>query len=147
MKIAEEIKIDGSRILVVDDDGIIRMLLCRLLERSGFVVDEANSGESAIECIEAHEPDLILLDVIMNGIDGFVTCRKIKEMPGLRHVPIIFLTGRSDISSIVEGLDAGGCDYVAKPINRHEALARMRNHLKIRVWMSVQTQSLVSLVR
>ncbi|MDG1242417.1 MAG: response regulator [Opitutae bacterium] len=140
MKIAEEIKIDGSRILVVDDDGIIRMLLCRLLERSGFVVDEANSGESAIECIEAHEPDLILLDVIMNGIDGFVTCRKIKEMPGLRHVPIIFLTGRSDISSIVEGLDAGGCDYVAKPINRHEALARMRHHLKMRVLMSFQRQ-------
>ena len=140
MKIAEEIKIEGSRILVVDDDGIIRMLLCRLLERSGFVVDEANSGESAIECIEAHEPDLILLDVIMNGIDGFVTCRKIKEMPGLRHVPIIFLTGRSDISSIVEGLDAGGCDYVAKPINRHEALARMRHHLKMRVLMSFQRQ-------
>jgi signal transduction histidine kinase len=140
VKLAEEIKIEGSRILVVDDDGIIRMLLCRLLERSGFVVDEANSGESAIECIEAHEPDLILLDVIMNGIDGFVTCRKIKEMPGLRHVPIIFVTGRSDISSIVEGLDAGGCDYVAKPINRHEALARMRHHLKMRVLMSFQRQ-------
>lgn len=108
------------------------MLLRRLLEHSGFVVDEA---------------DLILLDVIMNDIDGFVACRKIKQMPSLKHVPIIFVTGISGTSSIVEGLDAGGCDYVAKPINRHEALARMRNHLKIRVWMSVQTQSLVSLVR
>ena len=140
MKQAEEINTEGSRILVVDDDEIIRMLLRRLLERSGFVVDEADSGESAIECIEAHEPDLILLDVIMDGIDGFVTCRKIKKMRGLKEVPIIFVTGRSDTSSIVEGLDAGGCDYVAKPINRHEALARIRNHLKMRVLMRFQCE-------
>ena len=140
MKQAEEINTEGSRILVVNDDEIIRMLLRRLLERSGFVVDEADSGESAIECIEAHEPDLILLDVIMDGIDGFVTCRKIKKMRGLKEVPIIFVTGRSDTSSIVEGLDAGGCDYVAKPINRHEALARMRNHLKMRVLMGCQRE-------
>ena len=140
MNQTEEINTEGSRILVVDDDEIIRKLLRRVLERSGFVVDEADSGESAIECIEAHEPDLILLDVIMDGIDGFVTCRKIKEMPGLKHVPIIFVTGRSDTSSIVEGLDAGGCDYVAKPINRHEALARIRNHLKMRVLMRFQRE-------
>lgn len=140
VKLPEEINTEGSRILVVDDDGMIRMLLRRLLERSGFVVDEADSGENAIKCIEAHEPDLILLDVIMNGIDGFVTCRKIKKMPGLKHVPIIFVTARSDTCSIVEGLDAGGCDYVAKPINRYEALARMRNHLKIRELMSFQRQ-------
>ena len=140
MNQAAEINTEGSRILVVDDDEIIRKLLRRVLERSGFVVDEADSGESAIECIEAHEPDLILLDVIMDGIDGFVTCRKIKEMPGLKEVPIIFVTGRSDTSSIVEGLDAGGCDYVAKPINRHEALARIRNHLKMRVLMRFQRE-------
>ena len=140
MNQTEEINTEGSRILVVDDDEIIRKLLRRVLERSGFVVDEADSGESAIECIEAHEPDLILLDVIMDGIDGFVTCRKIKAMPGLKHVPIIFVTGRSDTSSIVEGLDAGGCDYVAKPINRHEALARIRNHLKMRVLMRFQRE-------
>ena len=77
----EEINTEGSRILIVDDDEIIRKLLRRVLERSGFVVDEADSGEGAIECIEANEPDLILLDVVMDGIDGFVTCRRIKEMP------------------------------------------------------------------
>ena len=85
MKQAEGINTEGSRILVVDDDEIIRMLLRRLLERSGFVVEEADSGESAIECINAHVPDLILLDVIMPGIDGFVTCRKIKKMRGLKR--------------------------------------------------------------
>jgi len=137
---SEEINTEGSRILVVDDDEIIRKLLRRVLERSGFVVDEAASGEGAIERIEANEPDLILLDVVMDGIDGFVTCRRIKQMPGLKEVPIIFVTGRSDTSSIVEGLDAGGCDYVTKPINRHEALARIRNHLKMRVLMRCQRE-------
>jgi len=134
----EEINTEGSRILVVDDDEVIRKLLRRVLERSGFVVDEADSGEGAIECIESNEPDLILLDVVMDGIDGFNPCRKIKQMPSLKEVPIVFVTGRSDTSSIVEGLDAGGCDYITKPINRHEALARIRNHLKMRVLMRFQ---------
>lgn len=138
MNQTEEINTEGSRILVVDDDEVIRKLLRRVLERSGFVVDEAGSGEGAIECIESNEPDLILLDVVMDGIDGFNTCRKIKQMPSLKEVPIVFVTGRSDTSSIVEGLDAGGCDYITKPINRHEALARIRNHLKMRVLMRFQ---------
>lgn len=134
------IDIDQSRILVVDDDEIIRKLLRRVLERSGFVVDEAGSGEGALEQIEAHRPDLILLDVVMDGIDGFITCRKIKNTEGMQEVPIIFVTGRSDTGSIVEGLDAGGSDYITKPINRHEALARIRNHLKMRVLMKFQRE-------
>ena len=134
------INIDQSRILVVDDDEIIRKLLRRVLERSGFVVDEAASGEGALQQIEAHHPDLILLDVVMDGIDGFITCRKIKNTEGMDEVPIIFVTGRSDTGSIVEGLDAGGSDYITKPINRHEALARIRNHLKMRVLMRFQRE-------
>ena len=74
----------------------------------------------------------------MDGIDGFMTCRKIKDLEGMGSVPIIFVTGRSDTGSIVEGLDAGGSDYITKPINRHEALARIRNHLKMRVLMKYQ---------
>lgn len=132
------INIDQSRILVVDDDEIIRKLLRRVLERSGFIVDEAGSGEAALEQIQANHPDLILLDVVMDGIDGFITCRKIKNTEGMDGVPIIFVTGRSDTGSIVEGLDAGGSDYITKPINRHEALARIRNHLKMRVLTKFQ---------
>ncbi len=138
MNTTEEVNIEGSRILVVDDDEIIRKLLRRVLERSGFVVDEAASGEQAIECIEANTPDLILLDVVMDGIDGFITCRKVKSMDGMDEVPIIFVTGRADTGSIVEGLDAGGSDYITKPINRHESLARIRNHLKMRKLMALQ---------
>ena len=134
------IDIDQSRILVVDDDEIIRKLLRRVLERSGFMVDEAGSGEAALEQIHANKPDLILLDVVMDGIDGFSTCRKIKNSEGMDSVPIIFVTGRSDTGSIVEGLDAGGSDYITKPINRHEALARIRNHLKMHVLTKFQTE-------
>lgn len=135
---SQHINIDGSRILIVDDDQIIRKLLRRVLERSSFIIDEAESGELAIKCIEANKPDLILLDVVMDGIDGFITCRKAKEMEGMSEVPVVFVTGRSDTGSIVEGLDAGGSDYITKPINRHEALARIRNHLKMRALMRFQ---------
>jgi signal transduction histidine kinase len=134
------INIDQSRILVVDDDEIIRKLLRRVLERSGFLVDEAASGEAAFEQIVAHRPDLILLDVVMGGMDGFSTCRQIKGSEAMKEVPIIFVTGRSDTGSIVEGLDAGGSDYITKPINRHEALARIRNHLKMRALMKCQRE-------
>ena len=140
MSTDEDIHIEGSRILIVDDDVIIRKLLGRVLERSGFIVDEASSGEGAIACIKANAPDLILLDVMMDGIDGFSTCRQVKEMEGMENVPIVFVTGRADTRSIVEGLDAGGTDYITKPINRHEALARVRNHLKMRVLMCHQRQ-------
>jgi len=140
VNLAEEIKIEESRILVVDDDEIIRKLLRRVLERSGFIVDEAASGEQAIGCIDRNPPDLILLDVVMDGIDGFITCRKVKNIEGMDEVPIIFVTGRSDTGSIVEGLDAGGSDYITKPINRHEALARIRNHLKMRSLMRLQRE-------
>lgn len=134
------IDIDDSRILIVDDDEIIRKLLRRVLERSGFAVDEAASGEAALVQIEAQPPDLILLDVVMDGIDGFQTCRKLKSLEGMAEVPIVFVTGRADTGSIVEGLSAGGNDYITKPINRHEALARIRNHLKMRKLMGLQAE-------
>lgn len=132
------IEIDDSRILIVDDDEIIRKLLRRVLERSGFAIDEAASGEEALQQIEKNPPDLILLDVVMDGIDGFQACRKLKGIEKMAEVPIVFVTGRSDTGSIVEGLNAGGNDYITKPINRHEALARIRNHLKMRKLMRMQ---------
>lgn len=138
MNKAESISIEGARILVVDDDAIIRKLLRRVLERAGFVVDEAGSGEAAIELVQDTVPDLILLDVVMDGLDGFSTCSEIKKIKGLDEVPVVFVTGRSDTSSIVEGLDAGGSDYITKPINRHEALARIRTHLKMHALMHFQ---------
>ncbi|MEN8661337.1 MAG: response regulator [Lentimonas sp.] len=97
---------EGARILVVDDDAVIRKLSRRVLELSGLVGDEADSGEVAIKCIEENTPDLRLLDVMMDEIDGFITCRQAKAQSGMNEVPIIFVTGRSDTSLIGEGLDA-----------------------------------------
>ena len=134
----EAVNIEGARVLVVDDDAMIRQLLRRILERSGFVVDEADCGVGALACIVANVPDLILLDVVMAGMDGFMTCRKLKAMPSVAEVPIIFVTGRSDTGSIVDGLEAGGCDYISKPLNRHEAMARIRNHLRVRILLRSQ---------
>lgn len=139
------VEIDDSRILIVDDDEIIRKLLRRVLERSGYIIDEAESGEAALERIQSHLPDLILLDVVMGGIDGFQTCRRLKTIEVLEEVPIIFVTGRADTGSIVEGLNAGGNDYITKPINRHEALARIRNHLKMRKLLRMQSEFIVGL--
>jgi len=82
VNLVDEVNIEASRILVVDDDEIIRKLLRRVLERSGFVVDEAASGEEAIDSLLKHPPDLILLDVVMDGIDGFITCRKVSLSTG-----------------------------------------------------------------
>lgn len=135
-----EIPIQGSRILIVDDDEMIRKLLRQILEQNGFSVFESDSGEAALDSVRTQAPDLILLDVIMEGIDGFTACRSIKEMPNMEEVPIIFVTGRSDTNSVVKGLDAGGSDYITKPINRHEALARIRNHLKMRTLMRLQRE-------
>ncbi len=140
MESPTELNIEGSRVLIVDDDEIIRKLLRRVLERSGLIVDEAASGEGALDAIERAVPDLILLDVVMDGMDGFQTCHQIKMLEIMKEVPVIFVTGRSDTGSIVEGLDAGGSDYITKPINRHEALARIRNHLKMRTLMRFQRE-------
>jgi two-component system sensor histidine kinase/response regulator len=134
----ENINIEGSRVLIVDDDRISRQLLRGILERNGLVVDEADCAEAALACILVNEPDLILLDVVMAGVDGLMTCRKLKAMPGLAEVPVIFVTGRADTRSVVAGLQAGGCDYIAKPIHRHEAMARIRNHLRVRVLIRAQ---------
>ncbi len=147
MKSPENIQVNGSNILVVDDDGMIRKLLRRILEHADFQVEEANSGEEAIAIVSERQPDLILLDVMMDSIDGFTACRKIKEMPMMGEVPIIFVTSCSDTSSVVEGLDAGGSDYVTKPVNRHEALARIRNHLKMRALMRLQQEFIDGLKR
>jgi len=97
--------------------------------------------------ISEHLPDLILLDVMMDGIDGFMTCEKIKAMDGMDEVPVVFVTGRSDTNSIVKGLDAGGSDYITKPINRHEAVARIKNHLEMRVLMRFQREFIDGLKR
>ena len=119
--------IDAVRILVVDDDADIRLLLRELLERAGFEVGEADSGRAALRALSSSPPALILLDVSMPELDGYQTLERIRD---LSDVPVIMLTARAQELEKVRGLSAGADDYVAKPFGRQELLARVQALLR-----------------
>lgn len=107
----------SKRILLVDDDSNFRLITSAALNASGFLVDQAVSGNEALEKITKQEPDLILLDAVMDGIDGFETCRLLRNADNMADVPIIMSTGLGDIDSINRAFDAGANDFVIKPLN------------------------------
>jgi DNA-binding NarL/FixJ family response regulator len=116
-------------VLVVDDSPETLRLLTEALEDAGMTVLVAREGEHALSIVEKVLPDVILMDALMPGTDGFETCRRLKQNKALIHVPVLFMTGLSDTEHIIEGLEAGGVDYVTKPIVPGELLARIRVHL------------------
>lgn len=122
-------KTQSQVVLVVDDDIDSIHMLNDVLEESHFTVLVALEGAQALTITKNIRPDIILLDAIMPNMDGFETCRQLKLNPQLADVPIIFMTGLSDTEHVVMGLNAGGVDYVTKPINPDELIARMRVHL------------------
>ena len=115
--------------LVVDDSPETLRLLTDALDGAGMTVMVALDGASAMRIVDQITPDIVLLDAVMPGMDGFETCRRLKRDAGLDHVPIIFMTGLAETEHIVRGLEAGGVDYVTKPIAVQEMLARIRVHL------------------
>ncbi len=116
-------------VLVVDDSPETLSFLTEAIERSGATVLVAVAGDLALALVDEITPDVILLDAMMPGMDGFETCRRLKGKRHLAHVPVIFMTGLSETEHIVKGLEAGGVDYVTKPIAPDEILARIRVHL------------------
>jgi DNA-binding NarL/FixJ family response regulator len=116
-------------ILVVDDTPETLGLLTDTLDQAGFTVLIATDGESALELLDQITPDLILMDAVMPGMNGFESCRRLKQEKLLANLPVIFLTGLSESEHVIEGLAAGGVDYVTKPIVVDELLARIRVHL------------------
>jgi DNA-binding response OmpR family regulator/DNA-binding CsgD family transcriptional regulator len=115
--------------LVVDDSPETLRLLTDALDRAGMTVMVAMDGAAAMRIVDQITPDIILLDAVMPGIDGFETCRRLKREAGLSNVPVIFMTGLAETEHIVRGLEAGGVDYVTKPVAIEEMLARIRVHL------------------
>jgi DNA-binding NarL/FixJ family response regulator len=115
--------------LVVDDSADSLRLLTDALDSAGMTVMVALDGASALRIIEQVTPDVILLDAVMPGTDGFETCRQIKQIPSFAHVPIIFMTGLTETEDLVRGLEVGGVDYVTKPVVVDEMIARIRVHL------------------
>lgn len=116
-------------ILVVDDSPDTLSLINDTLEEAGFNVLVALEGRQALTIARRIRPDMILLDAVMPQMDGFETCRELKKLPELAGIPVIFMTGLSDTRHVVEGLAAGGVDYLTKPIDTEELVARMNVHL------------------
>lgn len=116
-------------ILAVDDAPETLSLLTDIVEGAGMTALVARGGLAALALLDRIRPDLILMDAVMPDLDGFETCRRIKAQSTLAHTPVIFMTGLSDAESVVKGFEAGGVDYVPKPIVASELVARIRVHL------------------
>ncbi len=117
-------------ILVVDDQPINVQLLRRKLEREGIRVVSAYSGSEALELVQQNKPDLILLDVMMPDMDGIEVCERLQANEDLRGIPVIFITARTNKESKIEGLNVGAVDYITKPIDLDETLARVQTQLR-----------------
>jgi DNA-binding NarL/FixJ family response regulator len=118
-------------VLLIDDAPDTVRMIAEALDEVGYMVLVATDGASALKRLERVTPDAVLLDACMPGMDGFETCRRIKQAPGMRTVPVIFMTGLSETERVVEGLTAGGIDYLVKPVVPDELVARLRAHLRV----------------
>ncbi|MHB1548456.1 MAG: response regulator [Acidimicrobiales bacterium] len=116
-----------SRVLVIEDDERIRTSMRLALEDEGYLVDDAGSGEEGVTSFTDRRPDLVLIDIMLPGMDGFETCRSLRR---LSTVPVIMVTARSDTHDVVAGLEAGADDYVTKPFVAKELAARIRALLR-----------------
>lgn len=121
-----------NKILVVDDNACNLQLLLELLTAKGYTVYPAISGELAMEFVKSRLPDLILLDIKMPGLDGYEVCRQLKANDSTRSIPIIFLSALGDERDKVKGFQAGGVDFITKPFQSEELLARVGVHLRLR---------------
>ncbi len=124
--------IQPGTVLVVDDNPTNIQVLFDVLSGVGYRVAIAKSGAAALQKLQSYHPDIILLDVMMPGIDGFETCQHIKADPATQNIPVIFMTALSDTVDKVKGLSMGAVDYITKPVQHEEALARIRIHIQLR---------------
>ncbi len=129
----------GIKILIVDDTPENLGVLFDYLNQVGFTVLVAQSGEDALELIGETVPDVILLDILMPGMDGFETCRKIKQMEKKADIPVFFVSSLSDTVDKVKGFEAGGVDYITKPVQHEEMLARISIHLHLH-WLQKELE-------
>ena len=129
------------RIVIIDDDPISASLMGAFLKQEGFLVTKAGNGPAGRALVAKDRPDLILLDVQMPGENGIETCRKLKDEPALADIPVIFLTSSEDLGTKLQGFAAGAVDYITKPYQSEEVIARIRVHIRARRTMGLLTQS------
>ncbi len=121
-----------EKVLIVDDNIDNRRLLVHMLRKSGYDLAEAADGHEALALTQEFCPDLILLDIMMPELDGFQVCATLKSDPDTADIPVIFLSARTETRDKIKGLEIGGVDYITKPFDRGEVLARVRTQIKIR---------------
>src|SRR5436190_9713477 len=122
----------SETILIVDDTPANLGVLVETLGAAGYQLMVAEDGKEALTQTAQTQPDLILLDVMMPGIDGFETCQRLKAQPHTRDIPVLFMTALNETADKVKAFAAGGVDYITKPIEHEEAIARVRTHLALR---------------
>lgn len=119
-------------ILIVEDSSVNSRLCEKLLNKNGYETAVCTDGESAIEFVNTNSPDLILLDIVMPGIDGYEFCRTMKNNPKIKHTPVIFLSAMNDEESIIKGFDSGAVDFITKPFRHQELIARTKTHVELK---------------
>jgi putative two-component system response regulator len=124
--------VSEGHILVVDDEDANLRLLTRLLEQDGYVVGRAHTGHQALARVERQPPDLVLLDVMMPGLNGFETCRELKRNIHTRLIPVVLVTALQSTDDRIHGIEVGADDFLTKPFNSHELRARVRSLLRIK---------------
>ena len=122
----------AAKLLLVDDERKNLDVLIGILEPKGYDIAVALQGETALDLVRQISPDLVLLDVMMPGIDGYETCRRLKSDPATRHIPVIFLTAKIEVADIVKGFEVGAVDYVVKPLRAPELMSRIETHLELK---------------
>ncbi len=127
-----DIKVNPYKIMIVDDDPLVIKTLERLLFRMNYLFFSVGSGEEALEMLQESEPDMILLDVFMKGITGFEVCEELNKRGITKKIPVIFLTSNDQATEVLKGFRAGAVDYIIKPFNTDELLARIETHLALK---------------
>ncbi|MBK9780199.1 MAG: response regulator [Anaerolineales bacterium] len=130
----------SNTILIADDNVASRETLDAILSGENYILEMAEDGIQTLEKVQTLQPDLILLDVMMPGMDGFEVCRRIRATPGLAEIPIILLTALDDTASRLEGIESGADDFISKPIDRQELRARVRTIIRLNRYRSLLEQ-------
>jgi len=125
--------VNKKLVLVVDDNNENRKVISNILFNNGFEVGIAKDGFKALEFVKKEKPDIILLDIMMPGMDGYEVCETLKSNINTKHIPIIFLTAKTSTEDLVRGFDVGGVDYIQKPFKSRELIARVKTHIEIKV--------------
>ena len=137
-----------KRILIVDDTPTnIRVLVPILMEHGKFQINISNNGRDALKLLEKVKPDLILLDIMMPELDGFETCKIIKDDETLKDIPIIFLTAKNETEDLAKGFALGAADFVSKPFNSVELMARVKTHIELKQKRDLLKNTLENMVK